>query len=112
MGVFIKHLDKYKLLYELWSYAKFSMHFYYCIHLAPKLNLDQVKIDINDLYERKEKLIFTVYYGRLLHVDITGDYLDTYEYNKYNGKGNAECIINSLKKDELFLTACKYYKSF
>lgn len=112
MQILIKYLPKDKLLFELWKAARISPNFYYCIKFVPTLTLDVVKNDINHMLSDKRDIELTAYYGRMLFVNITGDYMDTTEYDLYNGKYAAKKIIDDLKEGELYNTLCTYYKFF
>lgn len=54
----------------------------------------------------KEQTYFDYLNGRVLKVDLSGDYLDPWLYNRDNGQGVAERIVKSLK-DEFACPNCK-----
>ena len=89
----IKYIPKDKLLYQLWKYAKKANHFYHCNDKAPILTEQQARDDINYMIQDNRPLELTTYYGRLIFVNISSDYLDTFTYNMYNGDDMAERII-------------------
>lgn len=107
--VYIKHLPKDILLYELWKNARISQNFYYCQYLAPKLTKKRAKKDIHNIINYSYSKKITTYYGRLIFADISGDYLNTFDYNLYNGVNSAQKIIKSLKIEELKRSVLKYY---
>jgi hypothetical protein len=57
------------------------------------------------------KLDITTYQGRLVFADISGDYLDPFNYDVYNGPGKARDIITEIKKEELMFMILQFYKS-
>ena len=81
------------------------------IHKIPTPMLTEKKAarDINYMIANHDLLDINEYYGRMLYVDITGDYLDNLLYDIYNGHGVSKKIIDSLKMDELRRTVTKYY---
>jgi hypothetical protein len=108
--IYIKHLAKDKLLYALWKAAtRYSHYIYYCHDVMPNATLEKARRDINHMIANERPLYLTTYYGKLLYIDITGDYLDPFTYNMYNGSYKAEKMINALKQDELEATVLRYY---
>jgi hypothetical protein len=101
MALYIKYLPKDRLLFELWKRARRSQHFYYCPHLMPKLDLVQCRKDINMMIASNDKIEVCTYFGRLVYVDITGDYLDSFNYDVHNGDDAALSVVTELKKEEL-----------
>ncbi len=112
MKIYIKHLPKDVLLYELWKAARNSPNFYYCKDKRPTLDLETCTNDINHMINNKRTIDLTTYYGRLLYIDITNDYFEDSTYNAYNGDGSAQKIIDALKERELKHTICVYFKFF
>jgi len=112
MQIYIKYLPKDLLLYELWKAARMSPNFYYCKELSPVLTPEDAKKDINHMIANNREIYLTTYYGRMLFIDITGDYVETFNYDLYNGRNSAKKIIDSLKEEELKKTMCNYYKFF
>ncbi len=112
MQIYIKYLPKDKLLYELWNGARYSPNFYYCPELKPTLTLQTVTDDINHMINNDRDIDLTTYHGRMLFIDITNDYIDTFNYDLYNGRGSAKKIIDILKEEELKRTICTYFKFF
>lgn len=108
-GVYIKYLPKDKLLYELWKPARRSQYLYYCPKSVPQLTLEKAKRDINHMIENSRDLDITTYYGKLLFIDISGDYMDPFTYNLYNGRGTAEEIIKKIKIEEMNRSVLKFY---
>lgn len=109
--LFIKWLPKDELLYELWLNANNAQYMYYCNHLAPTLTLKKATRDIKFMIEEKRELDMTTYYGRLIFSDISGDYLDAFTYDLYNGDGLAQKIVNRLKIKELKKIRLRYFLS-
>jgi len=107
--LFIKYLPKDQLLYELWKSAKNAQYMYHCQELAPVLTLEKVQRDINYMIQENRDLDLTTYYGRLIFADVTGDCLDAFTYDLYNGRGTAERIVNRLKKLELEKLILRYF---
>lgn len=107
--IYIKHLPMGKLLWALWSNAKLDRYMQLCPELAPELTQAQAWRDINFMLMDQRPIALTTYYGRLLFVDITNDYLDVFTYDMYNGSGMAKKITNKLKLEELLRSMCKYY---
>ena len=112
MQIYIKHLAKDILLYELWNAARHSPNFYYCKDVCPNLTPELTKIDINYMINNNRKIDITTYYGRMLYIDITDDYTDVYMYEIYNGEDSAKKIIKLLKEQELRKSICTFYKFF
>jgi hypothetical protein len=110
--LYIKFLPKDKLLWYLWKNAKIAHYMYYCPKLAPVLTLNKVRRDINYMIENGRNIELNTYYGKLLFVNITGDYLDTFTYNIYNGCSAAEHISTDLKIEELSRCVLKYHTFF
>lgn len=44
----------------------------------------------------KEQTYFDYLKGRIMKVDLSGDSLETYLYNRDNGEGSAEAILTSI----------------
>lgn len=112
MTIYIKHLPKDKLLYELWLAARKSPNFYYCPNAAPILDLETARTDINHMIVNERRLDLSTYYGRMLYVDLTDDTFDSDTYDLYNGRGKASKIVRELKKIELKKTVLCYYKFY
>lgn len=110
--IYIKYLPKDKLLYQLWKYAKPAYYMYYCKDTIPVLTLEKAKQDINYMIHNNRTINISTYYGKQIFIDITGDYLNTLEYNLYNGRNLAEYIIDNLKKEEMQRSVLKYYTFF
>jgi hypothetical protein len=112
MQVYIKHLAKDLLLYELWKAARNSPNLYHCSEMRPTLTYEVTKSDINYMIDNNRKIDVTTYYGRMLYIDISGDYVDVLNYDIYNGRGAAQKIIDKLKERELQKSVCVYFKFF
>ena len=109
--IYINHLPKDKLLFELWKNARTSPYFVFCEDKIPKLTLAQVKTDINEMLKNNRELNLTTYYGRMLYIDITGDFMDTIDYEAFNRLPEEKiiAIVNKLKFEELHNAICKFY---
>lgn len=112
MRIYIKYLPKDKLLFELWNAARSAPNFYYCKELSPILTLLDAKRDINHMIANNRDVELTNYYGRMLFINITKDYIETTNYDLYNGRHSAKKIIDALKAQELNGLLCTYYKFF
>lgn len=110
MSVYIKHLSKDILLYKLWEAARNSPNLHYCAEYYPVLTLELTKNDINFMINDGRNLDLTTYYGKMLYIDITNDYVDVFMYEVYNGNGSAKKIIKQLKEQELRKAICTFYK--
>jgi hypothetical protein len=111
MSIYINHLPKDKLLFELWKNARDSPYFIFCKDTLPTLTHDQVKLDISEMIKNNRHINLTTYYGRSLYIDITGDFIDTSEYEAYNRISEEKIIsiINKLKIEELRNVILKFY---
>jgi hypothetical protein len=107
-SIYIGHLPKDVLLYELWSHAR-TVSYAKLAEYKPLLTQAGATRDINCMIRDQRKIDLTTYYSRLLYVDLTGDYLDPFLYDAYNGQGLAETVITNLKKNELERTILKYH---
>ena len=117
-NVYIEYLPKNILLLELWLNAKFAPNLAYCHHKLEIPSLDIINQDIYQLYQNKknnEELKcgnvdneISLYYGKMMYIDILPKYCDVHLYNKANGYKSAQHIITKLKKHELMKTI-KYY---
>ena len=88
----LEGLDKAVVLAALYNNAKRS-HGLLGLHYLPGAMGIEVAREII-----KDNKIFNYLQGKALKVDLTGDELDTREYNEYNGEGLAEKIINSIRE--------------
>jgi len=108
-NIYIRHLPKDRLLWELWNNAKLAQYMILCPDMAPTLTPILARRDINFMIADKRNIDLTTYYGRLLFIDITGDHLDAFTYDMYNGRGKAKGITDKLKLEQLQRTICKFY---
>lgn len=111
MKIFIKLIPKDIIIYKLWLNAKPAGYIKYCKSLAPELTEEIVRSDLLNQIESDEKLKFTQYYGRNLFIDVSGDFLDTTIYNRYNGDNAAEKTIAKIKFNLMKKTILSYYKA-
>jgi hypothetical protein len=95
----IRFLDKATIVYHLWESACVSP---YLMSWSGKIKLDMetIKNDIMIMSVSCSNLNFTIYHGRVLLVDITGDTMDVTNYDYYNN-GMAENVITHMKLLEL-----------
>jgi hypothetical protein len=107
----IKYLPKDILLYELWKRARLSQYFYHCKEKAPRLNIERCRNDINHMFINNKNIEVTIYYGRLIYINLTDNEVDTFNYNVYNGSEAAEEVINEIKKNQMNKVQLNYYKS-
>jgi len=111
--IYIKYLPKNKLLFELWKYARPSHYMYYCPEKIPSLTLEQATLDIYYMIKNNRPIKLTTYYGRLLHINLSNDYVNCDLYNLLNGRQYlAERIIQQIIYQELCLCYKKYYTLF
>lgn len=106
--IYIKFIDKSDLLFELWKNAKTTHYFYDCPEMSYNIDIHKVKQDIQNMINNK-KIDVSVYHGKNLYVELSGDYLKSNLYNLLNGKSKAEQIVSELKIRELKKTILKYY---
>ena len=87
----IKGMSKAKILTELFNGASpIGMGaFHKMVHDMNEGNAEQI-IERGQVY-------FDYLHGRPLKIDLSGDELDTYLYNRDNGEGKAEEIIGKIK---------------
>jgi len=106
---YIKYLPKDILLYELWLAARNSPYFYYCVDKLPTLTLEIARSDLNEMISTGRNFELTNYYGRMLYLDIRGDFCNVEKYEIYNGKNTALNIIKKLKEQQLRQIVLKFY---
>ena len=109
--IYINHLPKDKLLFELWKNARVSPYFVFCEDKIPTLTISQVRDDITEMIQNNRQINLTTYYGRMLYIDISGSVMNTLDYEAFNRINEEKIIniINKLKFEELRITICKYY---
>lgn len=107
--IYIKNIPKDLLLYELWKHAKLSHYLLHCNNLAPLLTLKDARYAINNMIANNDLISVCTFYGRMIYVDITDDYLDSYNYDMHNGKNAAKKIVDKLKLDQLSQCVIRYY---
>ncbi len=93
----IKDIPKNELLAALYNNSKpLGMGI---IHFDPTpMSLDDAQNMIDDLKNEGRDLFFDYIKGRVVKVDITGDEMRTWSYNRDIGEGVAERIVESLRK--------------
>ena len=110
--VYIGHLPKDLLLYNLWKSARCSPYFYHCKDKLPTLSLYEVREAIDFMLQDNRPIEITTFYGRFLYLDISNDLLDISIYDNFNGMGTAKNIIDKLKISELQRSILRYYIAF
>ncbi len=112
LSKYIRFIPKDILMLELWKAARKSPYHHYIDIKETQLTLEEIRNDINYMILNNRDLCVTTYYGKMLFIDVSKDYVDTNLYNLYNGKNKAELIIRNLKLKELEKTLIKYYTFF
>ena len=109
--IYINHLPKDVLLYELWKHARISPYFMHCKDKVPILTIDRARKDINEMLKTNRRINLTTYYGKLLFVDITDSMFDATDYEIYNRLDEKKIIrmIDKLKSDALRKLILKFY---
>jgi hypothetical protein len=108
--IYIKGIPKDTLLFYLWSAARTSYYYKYCKDTAHTIEKSRCTIDIAHCIKNKTPLEFNSYHSRMLHVDITGDYLNEFKYEVYN-KVNTKEVINKLKEELCYNIILNRYKA-
>ncbi len=108
MFVNIKHIPKEDLLFELWKVAKKSEFHKYTEGEPCK---EIVQFDIHNM-KLNNSIDMSLYYGKLLHINLSYNMCDVTEYNLYNGEGLAQKVISKLKHKELEKIILNYYISY
>ena len=98
--IYIKYLPKDEIIYNLWIYAKYAKYADDCIEQMPTLYLNNVRQDLQMMEKNKRELELTLYYGKMLFVNIEGDYFSPSTYDLYNGYNLAKYIICQVKINE------------
>lgn len=109
--IYIKHLPKHLLLYNLWENAKITRFMLSCKDMLETPTIEQIKIDLQFMYLNDKKIYISCYYGKYLFSDLSGDYLDETIYDLYSGNGTAKSIVDRLKLDEIKRSLLYFYKS-
>ena len=105
--IYIKYLPKAEIIYNLWVHAKYAKYADDCIDKMPTLYLNDVKKDLLEMEKNKRDIELTLYYGKMLFININGDYLNPATYDSYNGYKLAKYIICQVKIDEISKCLCK-----
>lgn len=107
---YIKHLDISRLLFNLWSAARYTI---WCIDdpRKPVLTMEICQRDIATMIASGRPLDLDIYYGKPLYVDLSDEVLDTTRYNRYNGKNSAEKIVAQMQKTEMHLSVLSTWKA-
>jgi hypothetical protein len=84
-------MDKVEILRKLYDNAKpQGMGFF---HFTPERMTTE---EANILFNSCEDKYFDYVKGRVMKIDLNGDILDTYLYNRDNGDGSAEYILKDM----------------
>jgi len=86
----IKGMDKAKILAELYNAAN-SIDIDIIKHDATTMSIEEAKELL------KKQKYFNVINGRILKVDLRSDILDTYLYDRNNGKGSGYKVWKKIK---------------
>jgi hypothetical protein len=105
----IKHLSKDLLIHELWKNAKVSEFAKYTLVLEEPYK-EVIQLDVHHMLSYG-KIELSLYYGKLLYIDITDDISDMTYYNLYNGYNLGQKVIAQLKLKELEKIILNYYIS-
>ena len=89
MSIDIQDLDKAKLLAKLYNDAQYI-----------GLDANHQKMSVNDAQGVIDDhgLKFETVGGRSLHIDLTGDTLDSTDYNRSNGYAAAESAVDTVRQ--------------
>lgn len=97
----IRYLDKATLIFHLWQNAKKSPYLrHYHRHIS--VDIATIKNDLMLMQADGAPCSFTIYYGKVLLVDVTNDSMDVRDYDFYNGKNKAVDTIAHIKMYELW----------
>jgi hypothetical protein len=102
----IKYLCKIDIIYELWKNALVSEFAEYGPDIEEPCK-EIIELDIHNMFI-SGRMYFTLYYGKLLFIDITDNTCDVTYYNSYNGKHLGQKILADLKIKEMESTIFKY----
>jgi len=104
-NVSIKDLDKSAILAALYN-AAVPMGMGYLHYQPNDMTIEQAKAIINKgddktrMFGLPASLTFDYVMGRPLKIDITGDELDTSLYDRDQGDGKGEQVINQLRNNK------------
>lgn len=105
----ITHIHKEDIIYELWKNAKISEFAMYNPVIEEPCK-EMIQLDIHNML-LSGRIYFTLYYGKLLFIDITDNICDVTYYNSYNGRQLGQKILADLKIREMETSILKYYLS-
>lgn len=98
MKISIKGLDKAEVLQALYNNSRpLGLGF-----LNPKALQDITIEECKEIIEKSipNDLYFDYLNGRVMKIDIADDILDSWLYDRDNGKGKAEQVINELRQSK------------
>jgi len=105
--VSIKDIDKAKLLAALYNRARpQGLGF---LHFSPQdMTVEEARKQLEEGYDHRKQfgefgskpMFFDYLNGRVMKVNLNGDKMDTWGYNRDNGEGVAEKIITSLRNEK------------
>lgn len=104
----IKLIPKDMLIYNLWQAAKVSIFAKLSKDIMDIPSIQTIRQDIN-IMEQTKDINFTLYYGKILHINITGDTCDFSEYNAENGINLGQYVVSKLKTQLLKKAILNYY---
>lgn len=98
----IKGISKGKVLAELYNNSKpLGMGM---LHYDPAIMLEEDAMiiigDAHTTYSNRGNLFFDYLKGRVMKVDITGDEFDPWLYDRDNGEGSAQRVIDNIIKEK------------
>lgn len=105
----INHLRKEDIIYTLWKNAKISEFAMYNPDIEEPCK-EIIQLDIHNML-LSGRIYFTLYYGKLLFIDITDRSCDVTHYNSYNGRQLGQKIIADLKIKEMESMILNYHIS-
>ena len=91
MKINMKNMDKIEILRRLYDNAKpQGMGF---LHFTPEKMTTE---EANTLYNSSRDRYFDYVKGRVMKIDLNGDVLDTWLYDRDNGEGSAEYVLKDM----------------
>ena len=91
----ITGINKITLLASLWSNSSPAGFFKNMPEMAPPFNLQAAQRDV-------ERGFIDYFCGRLIKMDLSGDTVDVFLYERDNGQGSVQQIVNNLKCNKIF----------
>lgn len=88
----IAGLDKAEILAALYNYSQQQNMGFLQTRGAEGMTVEQAREEIIN----NKEMYFDYLHGRVMKIDLRGDDLDTWLYNRDNGQGAAEAVIEAL----------------